>query len=213
MLFDTPGRSQLSKASTAAVFLSAAGLLKEEIGKIWDSIALGNDEDLIVGIMRSFFASVQRFVLVENPNQFSSSVGHEPVKSGRVMMVKLENFAEAVPFKSLGDGVNRLLGILLALVKPRGGVLLIDEIENGLHYSRQAKLWEVLLRQVREWDVQIFATTHSWDCVSGFAESAKDLSEDEALLLRLERRDDRVVGVPFAPREVEIARHEDIELR
>ncbi len=128
-------------------------------------------------------------------------------------MVKLENFAEAVPFKSLGDGVNRLLGILLALVKARGGVLLIDEIENGLHYSRQAKLWEVLLRQAREWDVQIFATTHSWDCVSGFAESAKDLSEDEALLLRLERRDDRVVGVPFAPREVEIARHEDIELR
>ena len=50
----------------------------------------------------------------------------------------------------------------------KDGVLLIDEAENGLHWEVHDKLWEILFRLAEQLNVQVFATTHSQDCVRGF---------------------------------------------
>ena len=55
----------------------------------------------------------------------------------RIPFVKIESFEEPIPLRALGDGVNRLFGIALALAHAKDGLLLIDEIENGIHYSVQ----------------------------------------------------------------------------
>ena len=77
-----------------------------------------------------------------------------------------------MPLRSLGDGAVRLFGVALALANSQGGFLLIDEAENGIHHTIQRDFWRMVLLTAQANNVQVFATTHSWDCVVGFAQAA-----------------------------------------
>ena len=68
-----------------------------------------------------------------------------------------------VPLTVCGEGMVRMFSIILELISSRNGVLLIDEIDNGLHYTVMSKLWKLLGALVEKHDVQIFATTHNDD--------------------------------------------------
>ena len=82
--------------------------------------------------------------------------------------------------------------------RSRDGVVLIDEIENGLYYSAQQKLWEAILSWAHELNVQVFATTHSWECIRAFNACAEStLFESEAKLFRIERKDDTFRTVEY----------------
>lgn len=92
-----------------------------------------------------------------------------------------------LPLRSLGDGIQRLFQIMLAMVASPGGLVLIDEFENGLHWSVQRLAWELLFRLTVELDVQLVATTHSWDCIAAFRDAMAACKSDDALLLHLGR--------------------------
>ena len=68
-----------------------------------------------------------------------------------------------VPLAVCGEGVVRLFSIAVELAASRGGALLIDEIDNGFHYTVMPRLWEFLGDLVERYDVQVFATTHNDD--------------------------------------------------
>ena len=88
----------------------------------------------------------------------------------------------------LGEGTNRIFTIALALVNARNNILLIDEIDLGLHHSVQEKLWEIVFRFSKELNVQVFATTHSQDCVQAFGEIwNKPENQKEGNYIRLQR--------------------------
>jgi hypothetical protein len=72
---------------------------------------------------------------------------------------------ELIPIPMMGEGMVRLLSILLAIYDSRDGIVLIDEIENGLHYAVMPKVWQAIAVAARESNTQVFATTHSWECV------------------------------------------------
>ena len=91
-----------------------------------------------------------------------------------------------VPLASLGDGMNHLFLMVLSLVNAAGGMLLIDEFENGLHYSVQFQIWQLVFKMARELDIQVFASTHGWDCIEAFQQAAGE-SGGEAMLFRLGR--------------------------
>jgi AAA15 family ATPase/GTPase len=104
--------------------------------------------------------------------------------------------------------------IILALVNAENGFLLVDEFENGLHYSIQEKLWEITFNIAKSLNVQIFATTHSDDCIRGF-EKALNNPDDKSFgqLIRLDLRNETVVQVEFNPEELKIASDQNIETR
>ena len=81
--------------------------------------------------------------------------------------VGIEGEPELVPIGTLGDGVSRMLQLSMALLRTSGAVLLTDEIEMGLHYASHPSLWELVIRTAARQNVQVFATTHSLDCVRG----------------------------------------------
>ena len=109
----------------------------------------------------------------------------------------------------------RVLRLVLSALQARDGLFLVDEFENGLHYSVQAKVWEILfdLAQVR--GVQIFATTHSSDCVRAFCQVAKANTEVDGKLLKLERMPDDGQTVAATLGEDDLANllDADIEVR
>lgn len=73
------------------------------------------------------------------------------------------------PLNIMGDGIRRILAILAAIYNSPKGVLLLDEIENGLHYASLTTLWKAVFQAAQEFDTQIFATTHSYECIESFA--------------------------------------------
>jgi AAA15 family ATPase/GTPase len=71
-------------------------------------------------------------------------------------------------------------------------ILLIDEIENGLHHSVLSTIWQGLFHAAEEMDVQIFATTHSWECVLAADEAARKEPQYDLNLIRLDRVSDNI---------------------
>ena len=132
---------------------------------------------------------------------------------GRVPIVRIKDIDEPLPLRSLGDGVQRILGIALALVNATDGILLIDEIENGIHYSVQPELWQLIFQLARRLNVQVFATTHSWDCIEGFQKAAQEDKQEDGMLIRLSLKKDEVVATLFDERKLGIATREQIEVR
>ena len=80
--------------------------------------------------------------------------------------------------------MRRLLALSLSLVQSEGGILLVDEIDTGLHYSVMGDMWSLVAETARRRDVQVLATTHSSDCVRGLAwlcENHPDLGKEVSL--------------------------------
>jgi len=73
-----------------------------------------------------------------------------------------------LPLSLFGDAINRVAEIILKLVNSEYKILLVDEIENGIHYTSQREFWRVLFRLAVEQDTQIFATTHSLEMLQEF---------------------------------------------
>lgn len=92
------------------------------------------------------------------------------------------------PLSVMGEGTKRLLALSLAFLNARNGVMLIDEVENGLHHSALTGVWKNLEWLSREFNVQVFATTHSYECVKA-AHTAFKVNEcgDELSYIRLQR--------------------------
>ena len=91
----------------------------------------------------------------------------------RVALARTEGVPEPLPLRSMGDGTTRLFQILLALVNAKDGILLLDEFENGLHWSVQSEVWTTIFRLAIRLNVQVFASTHSSDCIRGFGDAWK----------------------------------------
>jgi len=89
-----------------------------------------------------------------------------------------------IPLPLLGEGVARLASLILAIANAENGVVLVDEIENGVHYSIMGRVWEAIKEAVRRFNVQLFATTHSRECIEA-AHAA--FSKDEKYDFRFHR--------------------------
>ena len=130
----------------------------------------------------------------------------------RIPYAQVENLNEPFSLKSFGEGLNRLFGISLALVNCKDGVLLIDEVEGGFHYSVLPDVWKLIFKTAKDLNVQVFATTHSKDCIEAFTDAAIDSPED-GMLIRLENKDGKIRSVNFNEDELEIVERRNIEVR
>jgi AAA15 family ATPase/GTPase len=75
------------------------------------------------------------------------------------------------PISMYGDAVNRVMEMVLTIINNKDSVLLIDEIENGIHYTRQPEFWRLLSQLAETFNVQIFATTHSREMLEAFSKT------------------------------------------
>jgi predicted ATPase len=119
------------------------------------------------------------------------------------------------PIKEEGDGLKRLLLIAAGLVLSKDKILLIDEFEVGLHHSVQKQLWEIIFKYAKEWNIQVFATTHSQDTIENFYYVA-DRSENKGMgnyFILNKRKDEDVKAINFDFEEMKLAIETNVELR
>jgi ABC-type uncharacterized transport system ATPase subunit len=182
-------------------FLSNRQISFDEIAKLWDKINLSPKEDIVIEALKIIIPDVERV-------GFSISPGMNTIK------LKLKDQTELVPLSSMGDGMNRILTLAMALVSTEKGVLLIDEIETGLHYEAQLDMWRLVLKTAQDLDVQVFATTHSWDCIAAFKEALQELEDQSvAKLFRLDSKYGKLRAVEYDAEEIRIAVNQGVEVR
>jgi hypothetical protein len=120
---------------------------------------------------------------------------------------------EMIPVTQMGQGFNRLLDIYSEMVVAEAKVLLIDEIENGLHHSVLPTIWKGLFHAAAEVDVQVFATTHSWECVLAADEAARKADNYELNLIRLDRVADNITATIIGRDAIGTAKELNWEMR
>ena len=178
------------------------GLNRRRIETLWDQASLTRQEEEVIEAMRLLAPEIERLSMRRIDTD----------SDDRFPFVKIRHRVEPMTLRCLGDGVNRLFGLALALVNSKGGVCVADEIENGIHYAALTDIWRFILRMAASIDVQVFATTHSSDCVRAFQEAASE-SEEEGVLIRLGRKGDRTIVAEFDEETLAIAVDGDIEVR
>lgn len=117
---------------------------------------------------------------------------------------------ELVPLPMMGEGMVRIASLILAVGGAPGGVVLIDEIENGLHHSVLPKVWRSLNEAARQFNVQVFASTHSYECVQAALQS---LERDCLALHRLEAINGQIRCVSYDPDASQAAMKHNLEVR
>ena len=177
-----------------------------EVARYWDRIALTDRENQSLRGLQLIDHSVDRIAVVGDD-------GLRGGRTGRRVMLRLSGEPHPVPLKSLGDGAVRLFAVALVLANCQDGFLLIDEAENGIHHSVQRNFWSMVLQSAHRDSVQVIATTHSWDCVKGFARAAVENEHVEGLLIRLDQDDGQIRAVEYTESELKIAAEQEIEVR
>lgn len=189
------------------------------LAKQWDKLVFTEYEECVLKALQLIEPSIKGLTFLDDGNSYRFSFNNiEPQKEiERVPYVKLNNKTGKTPLYSMGDGITRLLQIILKVFQARDGFLLIDEFENGLHYSVQADVWRLVFKLAKEYNIQVFATTHSWDCIESFAQVAKE-SELDGVLFRMGRSvrksdNGKVIATEFDEDELYNLTKDKIEVR
>ena len=184
-------------------YISSKGNQGVGIDKLWASVSMSENEDYVIKALQIIEPRIKRFNILTSDRPSS--------EQGFIPFVLLEGENNRVRLSSMGDGINRILSIILSLINCKGGVFLLDEFENGLHYSVQSKLWDIIFELAKNLDIQVFVTTHSNDCINSFARSP--MSKD-GLAIRLDLGANGLKAQLYEdPEKLIFAMNEAIELR
>lgn len=188
--------------STSGANFVAAGGVDERIGALWGDVVLTSKEKLVTDAVRIIEPAIER---IAN----TSSSRHGDTR----FFVKLRDSDRRLPLGSMGDGVMRLLTLSIFLTNSSNGILLVDEIDTGLHYSTMVSMWKLFVHVAADMNCQVFATTHSLDCVRAIAEFYKQDADlaDQITLWRIESGETQPVR--YSSEDIAVSADNDMELR
>jgi AAA15 family ATPase/GTPase len=112
-----------------------------------------------------------------------------------------------------GDGIGKFIYFIMLLLSQKNIIVLLDEIENGIHYTNLDKLWEIILIISKQQNVQVFATTHSKECIESYARVAKKLEDKEITFIELGKDDEnKITSIVYEYEEIinQVEQHQDI---
>lgn len=183
-------------------FIRTRNIDRDINSKLWDDITLTEKEQYVIEALKIVEPFVERIAFVEESPR------------SRTAVIKLSNASTILPLRSMGDGINRILTIILGLVNAENGFLLIDEFENGLHYSVQEKLWEIIFVIAEKLKIQVFVTTHSDDCILSYEKVLNNIDiKSNGNLIRLDNINGTIKQVAFDAKELQIANDNEIDIR
>ena len=128
--------------------------------ELYSEIVLNENEGILDNYLNIFDNSIEKFRIV-NRQPYCKKDG------------KFYNLNE------FGDGLGKFINFIILLLSQKNSIILIDEIENGIHYTNLDKLWEIILTISKQQNVQVFATTHSKECIESFNRVQKKLEDND----------------------------------
>jgi energy-coupling factor transporter ATP-binding protein EcfA2 len=190
-------------------FVTVSSLVAEVVSKLFDDIVLTPEEDMVTAALRLIDPTVER-IASAGLEKTPSAMRYSP-RGG--IFVRLQDVKDRVPIGSLGDGIWRLLGLALFVAQCSDGILLVDDIDTGLHHTVMGDMWKFIYSAAKHRNVQVFATTHSRDCYETLATVCRDSISDnnDVTIQRIEI--DRDKAVAYTEQEIVAAAKHDFEVR
>ncbi len=190
---------QLEFIPRMAAIPSTNPLNQQEVVSWYSELIKAGKEEPVVKALQEVFPQVRDL-----------SIAQDATLSA--LYAKVPSIRERLPIGVVSSGIAKLLSILLAVADARDGVVMVDEIENGIHYERLPAVWATLFKFCSENKVQLFAATHSWECLKAISETLKD-QETDFCLLRTEKEDGSCTVRQFDGKRLEAALDEDVDIR
>lgn len=169
-----PVRRWESRETPPVQFITPDSLEPRSMSEMWNKVITEGRESEVIEAMRILAPGLKGifFLSGDSALRFGARGG---------VLAAFETGRRREPLGSHGDGMRRLLALSLSLIRSEDGLLLVDEVDTGLHYSVMGDMWRLLVEAARRSNVQVFATTHSSDCVHGLAwlcENHADLRQE-----------------------------------
>jgi hypothetical protein len=171
--FDLRPKISEEPAPAAAFIISRTRSSPHESATIFGDLDQKRQTEGIVEVVKKMF-----------PEVISLSV--LPIGNQSHLFADVRGLDRKVPINLLGDGLNQVIHIMLQVARAEGGFLLVDEIEAGFHYSLMPMVWRAVYDICKVFKVQLFATTHSYECVAAFA-SLQEIAKDDYTFTRLNK--------------------------
>jgi hypothetical protein len=201
--FTPPGRLQLTTAKLApyplGVYLPANLRVSGEDAERFSKLEAVGRQDELLPVLRLLEPRLRRLAVLVT--------GGLPIIHGDIGIGTL------VPLPLMGEGLGRMLSLLLAIASAPDGTVLVDEIENGLHHSVMNGVWEALGAAARRYDVQVFATTHSYECIQAAQDVFASQAPYDFRLHRLERVDGDIQVITYDEEALGAAVKAELEVR
>ncbi|MDX2273725.1 MAG: AAA family ATPase [Cyanobacteriota bacterium] len=199
-------RKDFSLSGLRTQFVTSSSLTPKGMVNLFNNAVLNAEEDFVIKALQTIEPKIERIAPgTIKPNEPSSRCGFDVRLS--------KNSDKDIPIGNLGDGIWRMLGLSLVIVNARSGVLLVDEIDTGLHFSAMSDMWKLIWETAKRLNVQVFATTHNSDCWTSLAAIASNESpsEEGITIQRIEKGKQH--SIVFTERQVVIAAERGIEVR
>ena len=202
-------RSRWSETETPpppVQFVTPESLDLDPMREMWDKVLMEGRESEVIAAMRLLEDDLESIHFLAGDTSRA-----RPGRAGALLGFR--GVGRRVPLGSYGDGMRRLLALSLSLIQTAEGVLLVDEIDTGLHWTVMEEMWQLVIDTARLNSIQVFATTHSEDCIRGLAslvESRPDLAQNVSVQ-KIERSLKKAVR--FDARDIQAAVEQNIEVR
>ncbi len=177
----------------------------DQIARMWDVMALSPElREVTVSLTEMYGRQIDGIAMIEDDRRMGP---------GRRAIVRLAEGSQSVPLKSLGDGAVRIVGNTMSVSRPDTSLVLVDEIENGLHHSIQRQFWKTMIDAAVRNGTQLVATTHSLDCIKGFAAAAVEIEDIDCSLIRISEIEGEHWTTDYDKNDLLIAVEHEIEVR
>jgi len=163
------------------VFLTTVGFLNEELKSIYKAVQLKDKDEILNKFLQDFDMNIEKFKIIDDIPYLKVATNKEHKKYREL--------------KEFGDGIKLIISVISSIYATNNGTLFIDEIESGIHYSKLDMFWRAVLRTSKEQNVQIFATTHSKECIESYARVAKELEDEDISFIEFARNKDNEIKV------------------
>lgn len=156
--------------------------LEDETIKIYETLKTKQEKEILLNALKVVNDKIVGIDFRGNFNDLKS-----------VFLISYDDKDDYFPLNTMGDGFKRIFYIVLKMLSLKGKRILIDEIEIGIHYSKMKDFWVNIMKVCKELDVQLFATTHSQECIEAYSEASKELNEKDIRLIRLQENKDKSI--------------------
>ena len=166
------------------IFLLSSGLgVSRQDVERYSHLEIGGQQDGVLQILQVVEPALQRLTILATGTEprIYADVGTKPL----------------IPVELMGEGMSRTLSLALAIASSPGGMVMVDEVENGLHYTVMEKVWQAIAAFARSYDVQIFATTHSHNCIQSACRAFEGDGEEMLQLYSLGIRKGKISAAKY----------------
>lgn len=172
----------------------------ERVTDILKEIIKNNDKSYILESLQSFDSRVVDWNMVDNYVLVDIGLG------------------ALVPINIMGNGIRKLLVVTSTIYSCKNGIVFVDEIDNGVHFSKFQTIWDCVIKAATRMNVQVFATTHSLDCLRGFSSALDEFEITDSVDIGrgfvLENTNDGILhSDPYSSYQLKFAFANDFDIR